>query len=90
MAFHRKTNHLQQLERWRAQQFRVRNVKTWITKQSSNLEIFPFRYEDGAPVAVDAVVLSTQHDPDITQAALQEAVMEEIIKPVLPEKCYTF
>jgi S-adenosylmethionine synthetase len=43
-----------------------------------------FRYEDGAPVAIDAVVLSTQHDPDISLTDLQEAVMEEIIKPVLP------
>ena len=44
-----------------------------------------FRYgEDGKPAAVDAVVLSTQHDPDISQADLQEAVMEEVIKPVLP------
>jgi len=43
-----------------------------------------FRYEEGAPVAIDAVVLSTQHDPDISLADLQEAVMEEIIKPVLP------
>jgi len=42
------------------------------------------RYENGKPVAVDAVVLSTQHDPDITQAQLKEAVMEEIVKPVLP------
>ena len=45
-----------------------------------------FRYEDGIPSAVDAVVLSTQHDPDISQKDLQEAVMEHIIKPVLPEK----
>ncbi len=43
-----------------------------------------FRYEDNKPVAVDAVVLSTQHSPDISQKALQEAVMEEIIKHVLP------
>ncbi|TGG91769.1 methionine adenosyltransferase [Natronospirillum operosum] len=42
------------------------------------------RYENGKPVAVDAVVLSTQHDPDISQAELREAVMEEILKPVLP------
>ncbi len=44
-----------------------------------------FRY-DGAGVVqgVDAVVLSTQHDPDISLKDLQEAVMEEIIKPVLP------
>lgn len=42
------------------------------------------RYEDGKPVAIDAVVLSTQHSPDISLGLLQEAVMEEIIKPVLP------
>ena len=45
-----------------------------------------FRYENGVPAAVEAVVLSTQHDPDISQKDLQEAVMESIIKPVLPEK----
>lgn len=44
-----------------------------------------FRYENDKPVAIDAVVLSTQHDPDISLADLREAVMEEIIKPVLPE-----
>ena len=43
-----------------------------------------FRYEGDKPVAIDAVVLSTQHSPDVSQADLQEAVMEEIIKPVLP------
>lgn len=43
-----------------------------------------FRYQDGKPVGIDAVVLSTQHGPEIDQKALQEAVMEEIIKPVLP------
>ena len=44
------------------------------------------RYEDDKPVAIDAVVLSTQHDPDISLDDLREAVMEEIIRPVLPEK----
>ncbi|MEQ3638052.1 methionine adenosyltransferase [Alcanivorax sp.] len=44
------------------------------------------RYDNGKPVAVDAVVLSTQHSPDIKLADLREAVMEEIIKPVLPEE----
>ena len=44
-----------------------------------------FRYDDnGKPVAVDAVVLSTQHSPDIGLNELREAVTEEIIKPVLP------
>lgn len=45
-----------------------------------------FRYEDGKPVAIDAVVLSTQHRDEISLENLQEAVMEEIIKPVLPEQ----
>ncbi|MDG1026586.1 MAG: methionine adenosyltransferase [Gammaproteobacteria bacterium] len=44
-----------------------------------------FRYEDGKPVAIDAVVLSTQHSEEISLKDLQEAVMEEIIKPVLPD-----
>jgi len=43
-----------------------------------------FRYENNQPVCVDAVVLSTQHHPDIHQDDLYEAVMEHIIKPVLP------
>ena len=44
-----------------------------------------FRYDDeGNPIGVDAVVLSTQHSPEVTQAQLQEAVMEEIVKPVVP------
>jgi S-adenosylmethionine synthetase len=42
------------------------------------------RYDNDVPVAVDAVVLSTQHSPDISQSALQEAVREEIIHKVLP------
>ncbi|MRV75760.1 methionine adenosyltransferase [Duganella sp. FT92W] len=42
------------------------------------------RYVDGKPVAVDTVVLSTQHHPDVTHKQIEEAVIEEIIKPVLP------
>lgn len=43
-----------------------------------------FRYEDNKPVSIEAVVLSTQHSPDIQYKALKEAVMDEIIMPVLP------
>ncbi len=43
-----------------------------------------FRYENGKPVGIDAVVLSTQHSPEIDQKALREAVMDEIILPILP------
>ena len=48
-----------------------------------------FRYEDHKPVGIEAVVLSTQHDPDISLKTLQEAVMDEIIKPVLPAQWVT-
>jgi S-adenosylmethionine synthetase len=45
-----------------------------------------FRYEGGRPAGIDAVVLATQHSPDVTQEQLRELVMEEIIKPVLPSE----
>ena len=48
-----------------------------------------FRYEDGKPVGIDAVVLSTQHREEISLADLREAVMDQIIKPVLPEEWIT-
>ncbi len=44
------------------------------------------RYENNSPVAIDTVVLSTQHAPEMTQAKIHEAVIEEIIKPVLPKE----
>lgn len=47
------------------------------------------RYENNRPVAAHTIVISTQHDPDITQASLKEAVMEEIIKPVIPSAWLT-
>ena len=45
-----------------------------------------FVYEDNRPVAIDAVVLSSQHHSDISMSELREGVMEEIIKPILPEQ----
>ncbi|NIR29593.1 MAG: methionine adenosyltransferase [Gammaproteobacteria bacterium] len=45
-----------------------------------------FRYRGGKPVGVDAIVLSTQHDPSIKQSDLREAVMETIIEPVLGDE----
>ncbi|MGB5630488.1 MAG: methionine adenosyltransferase [Woeseiaceae bacterium] len=43
-----------------------------------------FVYENNKPVAIDAIVLSSQHDPDVTMDDLREGVMEEIIKPIIP------
>ena len=48
-----------------------------------------FRYENHRPVAIEAVVLSTQHGPDVGITTLREAVMEEIVKPVLPTEWLT-
>jgi S-adenosylmethionine synthetase len=45
-----------------------------------------FVYEEDKPVAIDAVVLSSQHHPEVSTADLTEGIMEEIIKPVLPAK----
>lgn len=44
------------------------------------------RYEDDRPVGIEAVVLSTQHSPEVSTKTLREAVMEEVIKPILPAK----
>lgn len=43
------------------------------------------KYVDGKPVGIDTVVVSTQHNPDVSHAQIREAVIEEIIKPVLPK-----
>jgi S-adenosylmethionine synthetase len=47
------------------------------------------RYVDGKPVAIDTVVVSTQHDADVTHKQIEEAVIEEVIKPVLPADMIT-
>ena len=47
------------------------------------------RYEDGKPVSIDTVVLSTQHSEDVDHATLSEAVIEEIIRPILPADMIT-
>jgi S-adenosylmethionine synthetase len=60
---------------------------TWLRPDAKSQ--VTFRYEDHKPVAIDAVVVSTQHAPDISQAELREAVMEEIVKPVLPPEWLT-
>jgi S-adenosylmethionine synthetase len=44
------------------------------------------KYVDGVPVAIDTVVLSTQHSPEMEHKAIEEAAIEEIIKPVVPSE----
>ena len=57
---------------------------TWLRPDAKSQVTFV--YEDDKPSSINAVVLSTQHDPDVSQKDLHEAVMELIIKPTLPEK----
>lgn len=45
-----------------------------------------FKYENGVPVAIDAVVLSSQHSADVSMSDLRDGIMEEIIKPILPSE----
>jgi len=66
----------------RQAQLRKNGVLPWLRPDAKSQ--VTLRYENGKPVAVDAVVLSTQHSPEINLKDLQEAVLEEIIKPVLP------
>jgi len=63
---------------------RKNHVLPWLRPDAKSQ--VTLRYEHQKPVAVDAVVLSTQHNPDISQGDIREAVMEEIIKHVLPNE----
>ena len=63
---------------------RKENVLPWLRPDAKSQ--VTLRYENGKPVAIDAVVLSTQHDEGISLANLREAVLAEVIKPVLPEE----
>jgi S-adenosylmethionine synthetase len=67
----------------RQAQLRKNGVLPWLRPDAKSQ--VTLRYEAGVPVAIDAVVLSTQHAPNIALPDLQEAVLEEIIRPVLPE-----
>jgi len=66
----------------RQAEVRKNGILTWLRPDAKSQ--VTFRYENHKPVGIEAVVLSTQHTPDIKYSDLQEAVMEEIIKPVLP------
>jgi len=66
----------------RQAEVRKNGTLTWLRPDAKSQ--VTFQYEDGKPVGIDAVVLSTQHDPSIELTSLREAVMDEIIKPVLP------
>ena len=67
----------------RQSEVRKNGTLSWLEPDAKSQ--ITFRYENAKPVGIDTVVLSTQHRDEISLAELKEAVMEEIIKPVLPE-----
>ncbi len=71
----------------RQSEMRSKGILAWLRPDAKSQ--VTFRYQDHKPVAIDAVVLSTQHAPDIDHKELEEAVMEHIIKPVLPSEWLT-
>jgi S-adenosylmethionine synthetase len=68
----------------RQAEVRKKGKLTWLRPDAKSQ--VTLRYEDDKPVGIEAVVLSTQHSDDISTRALREAVMEEILLPVLPKK----
>ena len=67
----------------RQAEIRKAGILPWLRPDAKSQ--LTFRYEDGQITGIDAVVLSTQHDPGIDQALIREAVYENIIQPVLPK-----
>ena len=63
---------------------RKKNILPWLLPDAKSQ--LTFRYVDGKPHSIDAVVLSTQHTNDVKNKDIREGVMEEIIKKVLPAK----
>ena len=68
----------------RQAEVRKKGRLTWLRPDAKSQ--VTLRYEDDKPVGIEAVVLSTQHSEDISTKSLREAVMEEILLPVLPKK----
>ncbi len=66
----------------RQAQVRKNGTLPWLRPDAKSQVTFV--YENGKPVGIDAVVLSTQHNPEVSLKDLQEAVMEVIIQPTLP------
>jgi len=71
----------------RQAEMRKHGVLPWLRPDAKSQ--VTFRYENGRPAGIEAVVLSTQHDPDVSQKDIREAVMENIIIPVLPAEWLT-
>jgi len=71
----------------RQAEVRKNGTLTWLRPDAKSQ--VTFRYEDGQPIGIDAVVLSSQHADSVDNKTLREAIMEEVIKPVLPAEWLT-
>jgi S-adenosylmethionine synthetase len=71
----------------RQAEVRRKGILSWLRPDAKSQ--VTFHYKNGKPVSIDAVVLSTQHAPEIDHNELEEAVMEHVIKPVLPSEWLT-
>lgn len=66
----------------RHSEIRRRGVLPWLRPDAKSQ--VSFVYENGEPIAVDTIVISSQHDETVSQADIREAIMEEVIRPVIP------
>ncbi len=71
----------------RQAEIRKNGTLSWLRPDAKSQVTFV--YEDGVPVGIDAVVLSTQHAPEVTEKVVHDAVMDEVILPVLPREWIT-
>lgn len=70
----------------RHSELRKKKILPWLRPDAKSQ--VTLRYVDDKPVGIDAVVLSTQHDPDVSAKDIEEAVIDEIIKPILPPEWF--
>lgn len=68
---------------YRQAEVRHKNILPWLRPDAkAQLTV---KYEGNQPISIETIVLSTQHSPSVSQAEIKEGVIEEIIKPVIPE-----
>jgi S-adenosylmethionine synthetase len=63
------------------------NVFPWLRPDSKSQ--VTFKYENHRPVSVENILISTQHDPDIKHADIKEALIEKVVKPIIPKQWIT-
>jgi len=67
----------------RQSEVRNKNILPWV-RPDAKAQI-TVRYDDGKPLSIETIVLSTQHSPEISNETIREGVIEEIIKPIIPK-----